>query len=61
MTSDRPYRPRRTPSAALAEIRQNVGTQFCPIVVGALETEYNDRSSILHATDQPSAELALTG
>jgi HD-GYP domain-containing protein (c-di-GMP phosphodiesterase class II) len=60
MTSDRPYRPRRTPSEAIAEIRQNVGTQFCPMVVGALETEYNDRSSLLHAS-QPPAELALTG
>jgi HD-GYP domain-containing protein (c-di-GMP phosphodiesterase class II) len=60
MTSDRPYRPRRAPSEALAEIRQNVGTQFCPIVVAALETEYNDRSSILHASDR-LVELALTG
>jgi HD-GYP domain-containing protein (c-di-GMP phosphodiesterase class II) len=60
LTSDRPYRPRRTPSEALAEIRRNVGTQFCPNVFQALEAEYQDRSSLLHASD-PSAELALTG
>jgi HD-GYP domain-containing protein (c-di-GMP phosphodiesterase class II) len=49
MTSDRPYRPRRTPGDALAEIGRNVGTQFCPTVFHALEAEYRDPESILHA------------
>jgi HD-GYP domain-containing protein (c-di-GMP phosphodiesterase class II) len=60
LTSDRPYRPRRTASQALEEIRRNVDTQFCATVFGALEAEYDDRSSVLHASDRP-AELALTG
>jgi HD-GYP domain-containing protein (c-di-GMP phosphodiesterase class II) len=60
LTSDRPYRPRRTASQALEEIRRNVGTQFCPTVFGALEAEYDDASSLLHATD-PAVGLALAG
>jgi hypothetical protein len=60
LTSDRPYRPRRTGSEALEEIRRNVGTQFCPIVFGALETEYGDGSSPLHSGER-AVGLALTG
>jgi HD-GYP domain-containing protein (c-di-GMP phosphodiesterase class II) len=60
LTSDRPYRPRRTASQALEEIRRNVGTQFCPTVFRSLEAEYDDGSSLLHATD-PAVGLALTG
>jgi hypothetical protein len=56
LTSDRPYRPRRTPGEALAEIRRNVNTQFCPTVFGALEAEYRDRAGILHASER---ELGL--
>ena len=37
LTSARPYRPARPPLAALAEIREHAGTQFCPTVVAALE------------------------
>jgi HD-GYP domain-containing protein (c-di-GMP phosphodiesterase class II) len=37
ITSDRPYRPARDPRAALAELRANAGSQFCPVVVAALE------------------------
>jgi HD-GYP domain-containing protein (c-di-GMP phosphodiesterase class II) len=58
MTSDRPYRPRRTAGQALAEIRRNVGTQFCPSVFSALEAEYEDGSSPLHSGDS-EARLAL--
>jgi putative nucleotidyltransferase with HDIG domain len=36
MTSDRPYRPAMAVEDALAEIRRNTGTQFCPTVVSAL-------------------------
>jgi hypothetical protein len=60
LTSDRPYRPRRTPPEALAEIRRNVGTQFCPTVFRGLEAEYEDGSSPLHTRD-PAVDLALTG
>jgi HD-GYP domain-containing protein (c-di-GMP phosphodiesterase class II) len=56
LTSDRPYRPRRTPGEALAEITRNVGTQFCPTVFGALKGEYQDRAGILHASER---ELVL--
>ena len=37
LTSARPYRPSRPMLAALAEIREHTGTQFCPSVVDALE------------------------
>jgi HD-GYP domain-containing protein (c-di-GMP phosphodiesterase class II) len=37
LTTDRPYRKARSAEAAIAEIRQNSGTQFCPDVVAALE------------------------
>jgi len=37
ITSDRPYRARRSQEEALAELRTHAGTQFCPRVVGALE------------------------
>jgi hypothetical protein len=35
MTSDRPYRPALALHAALAELRAQAGTQFCPAVVAA--------------------------
>jgi hypothetical protein len=37
LTSTRSYRPARPMLAALAEIRDHAGTQFCPRVVAALE------------------------
>jgi HD domain len=37
LTSTRPYRSARPMLAALAEIREHSGTQFCPQVVAALE------------------------
>jgi HD-GYP domain-containing protein (c-di-GMP phosphodiesterase class II) len=37
LTTDRPYRKARSAEAAVAEIKQNSGTQFCPDVVAALE------------------------
>ena len=37
LTSTRPYRGARPMLAALAEIREHSGTQFCPLVVAALE------------------------
>lgn len=49
MTSDRPYRPARRLGDALAEIRAHTGTQFCPLVVTALEQLYRDRPDLLGA------------
>ena len=37
MTSDRPYRAALAVEEALAEVRRNAGTQFCPAVVAALD------------------------
>jgi HD-GYP domain-containing protein (c-di-GMP phosphodiesterase class II) len=37
MTTDRPYRKAMRREAALAEIRENAGTQFDPVVAAALE------------------------
>lgn len=39
MTETRPYRERREPHAALAELREFAGNQFDPAVVDALEAE----------------------
>ncbi len=36
MTTDRPYRPRRTPEAAMAELRRGAGAQFDPRIVAAM-------------------------
>ena len=36
MTSDRPYRGAMSPTSVLNEIKQCAGTQFDPVVVGAL-------------------------
>ena len=36
MTADRPYRPGRSPEAALDELAAHAGTQFDPLCVGAL-------------------------
>jgi putative nucleotidyltransferase with HDIG domain len=47
LTSDRPYRAARTPEQALEEVRAHTGTQFCPIVVGALEQLWHDERHAL--------------
>ena len=49
MTSDRPYRPALTVEAATAEIRENAGTQFCPLVVEALDACLARRPELLAA------------
>jgi ribonuclease P protein subunit RPR2 len=49
MTSDRPYRPALTLEAATAEIRQNARTQFCPLVVEALDACLERRPELLAA------------
>jgi putative nucleotidyltransferase with HDIG domain len=47
LTSDRPYRPARSIHAALDEIRDHAGTQFCQSVVDALELVYKEDSAVL--------------
>jgi HD-GYP domain-containing protein (c-di-GMP phosphodiesterase class II) len=47
LTSARSYRSARPPLAALAEIRANAGTQFCPRVVAALEETWRDQPDLL--------------
>jgi hypothetical protein len=47
ITTDRPYRHGRSTEAALVEIEANVGTQFCPIVVGALKEIWQTEPEVL--------------
>jgi hypothetical protein len=47
LTSDRPYRDKRPPHQALAEIRANAGEQFCPRVVQALDKLAREEPQIL--------------
>jgi HD-GYP domain-containing protein (c-di-GMP phosphodiesterase class II) len=47
LTTDRPYRARRSAAEAFAEIRNNVGTQFCPVAFRALEQLYDEQPEIL--------------
>jgi putative nucleotidyltransferase with HDIG domain len=47
LTSDRPYRTRRHPFAALEELRAHAGTQFCPVVINALERVAREDPEIL--------------
>ena len=61
LTSDRPYRRGRSVHAALEEIREHVGTQFCPRVVAALEDVYRDEPHVLgavHLRAVPAVESA---
>jgi hypothetical protein len=50
ITSTRPYRRALTVSAARAELRRHAGTQFCPIVVAALERQL-ERRALDHALE----------
>jgi hypothetical protein len=53
LTSTRPYRPARSMLAALAEIREHAGTQFCPRVVSALEELWRREPAVFAATVTP--------
>jgi hypothetical protein len=53
LTSTRPYRPARSMLAALAEIREHSGTQFCPSVVAALEELWRKEPGVFAATVTP--------
>jgi putative nucleotidyltransferase with HDIG domain len=58
LTSTRTYRPARPPFAALAEIRANAGTQFCPRVVAALEKIWRTRPHLLQGQPEKRAGAA---
>jgi ribonuclease P protein subunit RPR2 len=47
LTTDRPYRPARHLLAALQEIREHTGSQFCPTVVAALEEVFRREPHVL--------------
>jgi putative nucleotidyltransferase with HDIG domain len=47
LTTDRPYRRARHTLAALQEVRANSGTQFCPLVVAALERLFREEPQAL--------------
>jgi putative nucleotidyltransferase with HDIG domain len=49
LTTDRPYRRARSVAEALQEMRAHAGTQFCPIVIEALERLYKEEPHILGA------------
>jgi putative nucleotidyltransferase with HDIG domain len=58
LTSDRPYRPRRSVQAALDEVRQNAGTQFCPDAVAALERAVREEPRALTGASTPAIHAA---
>jgi len=58
ITSDRPYRTGRLPMEALAEIRVNAGTQFCPTVVSALDELFLDAPKLLRGTTLRAVDVA---
>jgi putative nucleotidyltransferase with HDIG domain len=47
LTSDRAYRPARHLVAAIQEIREHTGSQFCPTVVRALEEVFHQEPHVL--------------
>jgi HD domain len=53
LTSSRPYRAARTVVAAVAEIRDNAGTQFCPTVVDALVELWQTTPHVLDGATAP--------
>jgi hypothetical protein len=53
LTSTRPYRPARSMLAALAEIKDHAGTQFCPRVVAALEELWRKEPGVFAASVTP--------
>jgi putative nucleotidyltransferase with HDIG domain len=47
LTSDRAYRPARHLIAAMQEIREHTGSQFCPTAAGALEDVFHTEPHVL--------------
>ena len=57
LTSDRPYRLGRSVPEALDELRAHAGTQFCPIVVAAMERLYAEEPEALGTHRRKSGRL----
>jgi putative nucleotidyltransferase with HDIG domain len=47
LTSDRPYRSARSVAAAMEELREHAGTQFCPSVIQAFEALHREQPTVL--------------
>jgi hypothetical protein len=58
LTSSRPYRPARPTLAALAEVEENAGTQFCPQVVSALRAIWRTNPKLLALEQPPQLDAA---
>jgi hypothetical protein len=58
LTSSRPYRPARPMLAALAEIREHTGTQFCSRVVAALEEVWRKEPGLFGAEPKRTIRVA---
>ena len=50
--SHRPYRAARSVPESLAELREHIGTQFCPTVIAALESIWHERPELLSSRDR---------
>jgi putative nucleotidyltransferase with HDIG domain len=61
LTTDRPYRPARSPEVALEELRANAGTQFCPRVIEALEDIWREDPRLLMTEGRRVRLLAVAG
>jgi hypothetical protein len=58
LTSTRSYRAARPMTGALAEIRAHTGTQFCPLVVAALEELWRQNPALFGEGRTESARVA---
>jgi HD-GYP domain-containing protein (c-di-GMP phosphodiesterase class II) len=58
MTTDRVYRPAMSSAAALHELHANLGTQFDPVVVGALTRVIERGQRLVSSADEVRAVLA---
>ncbi len=58
LTSDRPYRRGRSVQAALDELHANSGSQFCPVVIEALDRLFAQEPELLGAPRLRAVEVA---
>jgi putative nucleotidyltransferase with HDIG domain len=61
ITSERPYRRARHLEAAMTELRANAGTQFCPTVIEALESIYEEEPYVLTSGQMQAVDGGLHG
>jgi ribonuclease P protein subunit RPR2 len=58
LTTDRPYRPAHSLIAALAEINEHAGTQFCPVVVAALRRLWRTTPHVVSVQQRQTRDAA---